>query len=272
MPVPEATASGPEFELPPPAAPLRTVLIASTPRTGSTLLGDALSQMGICGVPQEYLNPRQLQAFGQRLGPVPLPTYVRWLQQHRTTSNGVFALKAHHQQIADAGIANADALRTLFPAMRIVWIQRKDKARQAVSYSRAAQTQSWQSTNKNTVKPEYRYEHILGALSDIWKQNLAWQQLFTTPSCPPVTVTYEALVGAYAPTLSRLVGELRLADPATVAIPPPPQAPMRSPERQVWSARFREEALSNGISEKLLGRAEPRGTGTPTVARLQDRD
>ncbi len=253
-----ATASGPAHDLPPPApgVPRRTVLIASTPRTGSTLLGDALQGTGHCGVPQEYLNPRQLRAFGQRLGPVPLPTYLGWLRERRASANGVFAIKAHHQQLAAAGLHDAARLRALLGPLDVVFVHREDVARQAVSYSRAAQTQRWQATDTALAPARYDLAHMLGALRDIWQQNQRWAQLFAALGLRPHTVRYRDLATDYAGTVAATVRALRLGPGALAAIPPPPQARMPSPEREAWARRFRQDALKQGISPQFLGPSE----------------
>lgn len=253
-----ATASGPEHDLPPPPSGVvrRTVLLASTPRTGSTLLGDALWGTGHCGVPQEYLNPRQLRAFGQRLGPLGLPAYLGWLREHRASPNGVFALKAHHQQLKATGLADPDRLRALLGPLRFVWVRRADRARQAVSYSRAAQTQRWQATDTPLAAPRYDLGHLLGALRDIHAQELGWQRLFQQLGAAPLVVHYRDLVRHYRPTLEAVLAALDLGPAALAAVPAPPQARMPSPEREEWATRFRQEALKQGISEKFLGREE----------------
>ena len=61
--------NGPAFDLPTPHSPRRTYVIASTPRTGSTLLARALWDTGLVGAPKEYLNPMQIRDLGGTPGP-----------------------------------------------------------------------------------------------------------------------------------------------------------------------------------------------------------
>ena len=142
---PRSTLSGPESDLPPYAGPVSTVLIAFTPRSGSTLLAHALRGTGLCGVPHEYLNFVHMDDFRHRLGPLPVTSLLAWLKRHRTTPNGVFGIKASVLHLQEELLVHNISPRAVFGAVRCVWIERADKVRQAVSFARANQTDQWNS-------------------------------------------------------------------------------------------------------------------------------
>ena len=58
--------NGPDHDLC--GVPSKTLLIASAPRTGSTLLCRLLWSTGEVGRPKEYLNPMQVRDWSVRLG------------------------------------------------------------------------------------------------------------------------------------------------------------------------------------------------------------
>ena len=60
--------NGEAFDLSPAQVPGRTYVVASTPRTGSTLLCRLLWDLGCAGAPKEYLNPMQMRDWEVRLG------------------------------------------------------------------------------------------------------------------------------------------------------------------------------------------------------------
>src|SRR5688572_4337432 len=61
--------NGPDWDLPRLAGDARTYVIASIPRSGSTLLGNALWDTHRVGAPKEYLNPMQIRDWEARLAP-----------------------------------------------------------------------------------------------------------------------------------------------------------------------------------------------------------
>ena len=107
--------NGPEWDLPPPQGPQRSYVVASSPRTGSTLLCRALWDSGLAGAPKEYLNPMQLRDWELRFGArryrwvrgplLGLVGRVRWPEprlaghlervRQRRSSGGWFGLKLH---------------------------------------------------------------------------------------------------------------------------------------------------------------------------------
>lgn len=135
------------YDLPPQDA-TRRFLIVAEPRSGGSLVAEALRLCGHAGVPFEYLNPRLMRAYGQRLGrvgDVPFEEYFDFLLRHRTTPNGVFAIKAlvdHVAAFLKRG-PQAEALMRSFD--RYVILRRRDKLAQAVSYFRATTSDVWNS-------------------------------------------------------------------------------------------------------------------------------
>ena len=122
---------GPDLDLPDPGEPVRTIIIASMPRTGSSLLSHRLESTGVAGVPDEYFSERALNWMGRATG-LPtvtratlLRTYGRRVRLHRfwdsavgfvdgsvgryldsvvtrrTTPNGVFSVKLHWPRLRD---------------------------------------------------------------------------------------------------------------------------------------------------------------------------
>ena len=112
--------NGPRWDLHTTEQNRRSYVVASTPRTGSTLLCRTLWGTGLVGAPKEYLNPMQLRDWEVRLGSpwsslrhralggmsLGLVTRGRWdhqriaqhldrVKQRRTASSGWFGMKLH---------------------------------------------------------------------------------------------------------------------------------------------------------------------------------
>jgi LPS sulfotransferase NodH len=249
--------NGPEYDTPMFVGPTTTVLIGSTPRTGSTLLARGLLGTGRCGVPHEYLNQVHIGELGQRTGATSLPDYIAWLRRHRTTPNGVFCVKAHHADVTEHVLRPGHDMARLFGPMRAVWIERHDRVRQAVSLVRAHQTGQWSVGQPVHRAPAYHYDFILSALQSIDRGHRGWRALFTRLGLSPVRVTYRQVADAYEATVLGVAAALGLGRPDELNVPPRAQKKLASEESEAWVVRFRTEATAAGVPAALLGRPEP---------------
>jgi LPS sulfotransferase NodH len=207
----------------------RSYLICSTPRSGSNFLCEVLSSIGTAGRPDDYFwNP----PYWHELWSVSdFPSYFQRLLAEGTTPNGVFGTKMMWDYLGElvprlAEIANvnpaapAAVLASAFPNIRYVWLTRRDKVRQAISYYRALETKVWRSTDaelSSAIDPPFNVEAIdrLVQLS-IWEDE-GWQEYFRTNRFEPLVVAYEDLAHDVEAEVNRILSwlglpEARLAD------------------------------------------------------------
>jgi Stf0 sulphotransferase len=123
----------------------QSYVIASTPRSGSYLLCEALAATGVAGKPTEPFNPEFLWDFHQRWGlsaDVGFQEYWYQAVVHGTTGNGVFGVKIQWGQLdwlaEQAGAGRGDVLAQLLPGARYVRLVRRDRRAQAISLHRAS--------------------------------------------------------------------------------------------------------------------------------------
>lgn len=174
-------------------SPVRTVLIASTPRCGSHMLGHAMATTGLLGVPFEYCNAANLEEWKRRLGTATTEATLAELMARRTTPNGVFGIKAHYEH-CDA-LGGPEGLFAALPGLRIVHIRRADVMRQAVSFAVARQTGVWISGQEGTGTPaRYDAELVSDCLEDIAVQNAMWATAFDEAGIEPLNLYYEEVV------------------------------------------------------------------------------
>ena|SRR5690554_247963 len=81
----------------------KTLVIASTPRCGSHMLGHLLYQTGAFGFPLEYANPRNLKEWHRRFALEDQREVFRNIQTKRTSPNGVFGVKLHYSHLSIVG-------------------------------------------------------------------------------------------------------------------------------------------------------------------------
>ena len=131
-------------------------LICATPRSGSNLLCESLVNTGLAGWPEEVFcnigdERLSLAQWGET---TEIAQYLEWLFEDRSTPNGVFGAKimlndfrklcARLQTRPGRAPLNSHArLRSVFPNLRYVWMRRRDKLRQAISWVRAEHTNHW---------------------------------------------------------------------------------------------------------------------------------
>jgi trehalose 2-sulfotransferase len=228
-----------EFERTEPHA---SYLVCSIPRSGSSLLCGLLADTGLAGAPAEFFHPDKMDALKEHWGVEGLGDYLRELLARKTSPNGVFGTKAHWAQYQPQ-FGECDP-RTVFPGLRLVFITRRDRVRQAVSWVRALQTLKWDTEDNPPVeRPEvFDQEHITQKLGRIDREEQMWESLFARHGIEPQRVVYEDFVDAQVATVRAVLEELGVDAPADLHLPSPVldrQADERSDE---WVERYLAEA------------------------------
>jgi LPS sulfotransferase NodH len=220
-------------------------LLCAMPRSGSSLLSEALAALGCLGTPIEYFDRTGAYAWlTERWGCPDLRAYVDLLHRRRRSAGGVFGAKVHWFQVrelaAGLGVDEPAAIRAVFPRCRFVYLHRRDRDRQAVSWAVARQTGWWSDgagvyTGARPV-PSYRFDLVEECRRDLEAGEAAWRALFAAAGARPLEVAYEDLVASLGPTVAEVAAFLgERVDPA--AVPPP---------------RLRRQA--DGLSEEMVER------------------
>lgn len=213
--------AGPEYDRAAPAElSLRSYVLCSSPRSGSTMLSEALAFSDRAGVPIEYFDPTNaMRVIRQRWGCRSLGAYIDELHRRRCSANGVFGLKIHWFQLASVSRARsgdaaagrlpalAETLDRLAPAATIVRVVRGDRRRQALSWARAERTGRWSARSADhesppPVPPEEvdDYERRLAA------EEAGWDRLLDHLGRASMVVRYEDMCEDFAGTV-RAVGD-----------------------------------------------------------------
>lgn len=189
----------------------RFLIIASTPRSGSHLLGHTLFKTGSFGFPLEYLHPQNFIEWKKLLGATDLPQTLKKLQNIRTSPNGIFGIKLHYSHAYNIGGVNS--LSELFPLARFVLLTREDTVAQAVSYAKSLQTGSWISEQKSNGKARYDYKLIYNCLAKILKHTKAWEDFLISSGFPYIKVIYDSMVADMPSTVHKIAGLMNVQIP-----------------------------------------------------------
>jgi LPS sulfotransferase NodH len=212
-------------------------------------LSDALHATGQAGDPLEYLNPNLMAAwlrahpsFGDTLD---LARYFRDLEARRTSPSGIFGIKTHYSQLAGVWAGSqADQLEFLGRFQAVIFVTRRNKVAQAVSFHRANQTQLWTSEDRRfldagdprlSVQPRFDAAAITKTLADVLAQEASWRALFAKAKCKQLEVVYEDVIADRPAQLKRLFDWVGLP-PQTMA--PEPRIMRQSQDKDPMVSQF----------------------------------
>jgi trehalose 2-sulfotransferase len=252
-----------------PGRAVRSVVVASEARSGSTLLCQALGATGLVGLPREYLQPAWFESghrtFGapsptpqerrrrlrarlllrrqwweyQRIESATLPAYVDGVVRRRTSGNGVFALKIHWSNYVREQELAGFTFEMLPQPITWIHIQRRDLVAQAVSYVKANQSGVFAVSSRRprfSAPVHFEDEALVEAFHRVRDGAHHWTEYFDRSGITPIEVTYEELDADYEATIARVLSELGFPD---VTVPPAIHVRQADEVNAAWAARFR---------------------------------
>lgn len=225
--------------------PRRSVLICTHPRSGSTLLAEALYFAGGLGCPLEYFHQGFMPGLAARWGTGGLEDYIATVHRLRTDPQGALGVKLFWRDIEylaaerdparfgtlpglrpdavppETYRAVAAALADIFPHADYVHLRRRDRVRQAISSLAAMQTGVFRMVGERqeseaAAKYDFgRIEYYL-AYSDFCHRH--WDNFFAAIGQSPYQLSCEALATDYAETVGGALAHL-----GSSAVAPPPR-------------------------------------------------
>lgn len=198
---------GQDFDFSPRVAPpCLSYCIATTARTGSTLLAMDLWRSGL-GAPFEYLNRPYMGELIARLGAGTLEAYWSNLSRVRTDSRGIFGAKVFYPHFSLWDAPSEEVAARVAPT-HTIFLTRNDKIAQAVSLSRAVQTQAWAKGALEQVPPTYDFEHIRVRLAAMADQEANWLRLLAAQGMPPLHISFEDFLADREGTCRKIAAHL----------------------------------------------------------------
>jgi LPS sulfotransferase NodH len=258
---------GPEFDTPPGGAGdrTRTYVVCATPRSGSTLLCQALASTGVAAMPMEYFNPVTRAILGRRWGCGPgLDAYAQSVLERRTSPAGTFGLKLHWHQFeaicreregrelgAEPLEQSAAVLEELLAGRpAYVRLVRADLDRQAVSLWTAEYSRVWAraagADERPSARVPYSFAGIRRCRDRIAVAEARWHGYFRSGDIEPAEVVYEDLCGALDQTVERVLDQLLPGVSAERAQPRPIGARLADARSAELLARFRADLDRHG--------------------------
>jgi LPS sulfotransferase NodH len=197
---------------------------------------EAMRNTGLAGQPEEYfLGPENYlpswenSAWAKAKGIRTRREYLDLVLRSGTSSNGVFGCKIMWNYFDEIRHKLAElpeyqrvhthtAFQALFPGLHYLWIRRRDRVRQAISWAKAAQTgiYAWHKGESLVAEkpPEYDFEFIHNLHQLVVESEAGWQAYFDEIGVKPYPVFYEDLVQAFEPIALDILKWIEVSIPA----------------------------------------------------------
>jgi LPS sulfotransferase NodH len=240
-------------------------MICATPRSGSTLLCDALSNTEIAGKPDEYLLKNILEwKEGQKF-----EKYINSIIDRGATLNGVRGIKVMVREFSELikrvrqnpkykGITVNNVIEYL-PNMKYIFMTRRDKIRQAISFEKAFQTNRWvlsKKTHSEYKKPIFNLFGIDKFILIIKNDETVWTNYFRKNGIKPLIIVYEDFFNDYDNTILKVLKFLGIPFPRDLLIKEPNLKKQANRESDLWLERYNQRRFSDRIlAYYLLGRS-----------------
>ena len=207
-------------------APRLSYIIASSRRTGSTMLCNLLRKTGLAGYPSEYIQQRfNMAAEQQHIEASEVLGDALAINQ---TENQVFGIKVHWSALDDfrtnvLPAFNESARRqfnNLLTGSKYIHLTRANKIRQAISDWRARHSgvfhislhakERARQAHRREIPYDYQQlvEHLKGAVED----DRSWEMFFEERGISPLRLVYEEMVASPAAAVRDVLGHLDLPD------------------------------------------------------------
>lgn len=223
----------------PPSRPRVCLLIATAPRSGSWLLAESLRALEIAGRPEEYLRVDLEEEYRGLWAVPPTSGYDAVLEamlRAGQTPNGVFGVKLHWFQFVRLlhqlgqlerslpgeprrGLA---LLQAHLGPVRWIYLERRDSARQAVSWYRALVSNQWwrvPGQQRATATVPFDFEAIKTLHHLLLDYRAAWRTWLREEDADVLGVYYEDLAARPAATLRRVLAHAGVPAPRTLPRP-----------------------------------------------------
>lgn len=219
---------------------IKNYVIASTPRSGSTLLGKLLWETKRAGAPHEYFHDKHSKDYLERWKINSLEEYVQHLHRYRSSENGIFGIKLHFHQLQNFNLAPLE-LNRIFDYPQFVFIKRRNKILQAISFAKALQTKQWALCVGEQLKiANYDFNQIDQALRQLEAEEEKWEAFLNANIIDYKTVYYEDFIEDIQGSLKDVMNYLEIQDVEMISVKPS-IVKMADEKTMEWLDRFLKE-------------------------------
>jgi LPS sulfotransferase NodH len=235
--------------------PSISYIIASTQRSGTHLLCSVLRSTGIAGSPDEFFLSKPGETWEKRWGAPSRNGYVERVLQDNTGTNGVFGavvmwnyfermLQMLQEIPAHENLNGAQVLAAVFGNPKYIWMRRRNRVEQAVSWAMACQTGVWAQrvgvTSQPHATPKFDFRVIDEWCNRISDHEASWANYFRENQIEPLVLYYEDVVACHRTAAERVLEFLALPLPHRMDIPAPAVEKQANEISAQWAASYRK--------------------------------
>ena len=233
--------------------PAVSYIICSVQRSGTHLLCSILRSTGVAGRPGEYFFCKRSETWEQRWATPSRAAYLERVLRQATTPNGVFGfvimwsyfermIRMLHEIPDYQHTDRSEVLPAVFNRPKYLWMRRRDRARQAVSWTIASQTKIWSQKTGEAAETDaplhFDFELIDRRYHQIAAEEEQWDNYFRKSEIEPLVVFYEDVVASNRATAERVLEFLRVPFPASLEIGTPTVEKQATQMSEQWAARY----------------------------------
>jgi LPS sulfotransferase NodH len=228
--------------------PERTYLLASVPRAGSTYFSHVLWRTGCLGAPLEYLNFEPAGPYGfAAKSPDTQKQLWRSVLRRRCSPNGVFGLKVFPIQLEQLNHDNPPLLEEVLSAMlpkvgerRVVYLRRRDRVAQTVSYARASLSGVWRKEQEREDAPpiDYSEDALEAAERGIAFQEEVWARMFSELRIEPLELWHEDVLADPAAAAQKVADYVGVPIDPALAVQVPEIVKQSEGDARAWLERY----------------------------------
>lgn len=177
---------------------------------------------------------------------ISIPDYLKELEARRTSRNGFFGMKIHGSHLVELSkkIAAKEINLLIQNFDKFIFVTRKDKINQAISYFIARATGVFHFDQEHWLQefdipePIFHAEEILRLLADLLRQEEVWGKILQHSEKPVYNIAYEDFVENYEAKSKEIFDFLGID---AFEVPPMPTRPMNKNS----TAEFRDLLLDS---------------------------
>ncbi len=233
--------------------PAISYIIASTQRSGTHLLCTILRSTGIAGSPDEFFLSKPGETWEKRWGAPSRDRYIERVLHDNTGATGVFGavvmwsyLERMLQMLQELRehdrLTGPELIAELFNRPKYIWVRRRNRVEQAVSWAMACQTGVWAQrvgvTPQPDAAPKFDFKVIDEWCNRIAAHDDGWASYFRENQIEPLILFYEDVVASHRTAAERVLEFLELPFPPDLEIPPPAVEKQANQISREWAACY----------------------------------
>lgn len=248
--------------------PIKSYRIWTSPRTGHTLLARLLEDTGVAGKPGEHLTMHEGELLTEKFPGKTFQEVVGKIWEAGSDQNGIFACKFdghtwHYNTViqqlkslpgAPETLNDEEFWSHLFPFCKHIYLTRRNKIRQSVSWWKAIRDNTWHLENGDKRKLEeafyqdkYDFNALLHLLKETALREASIASYFSQYNIHPLTLVYEDYIHDIKGTLVNILKYLNLDIPDH--LPSPAFQKTANEHSEQWVQKFRKD-LQDGWDKK----------------------